>query len=64
MSYRRPLPGHGRAENYTNAFLVSAGGLLFLIFMVIWAVWGLIAALGLAYGTDKSISLLAAHRGN
>lgn len=64
MSHRPPLPGHGRAENYTNAFLISAGGLLFMVFFVIWALWGLLAALGLAYGTDKSISRLAAYRGN
>lgn len=31
-------------ENYTNAFLVSFGILLFMALVVIWAIWGLIGA--------------------
>lgn len=63
MSTRPPLPGDGnRVENYTNAFLVSFGGILFMIFIAIWALWGFLAALVLAYGTDKTISRIGTRR--
>lgn len=42
-------------ENYTNAFLVSALFLLFMILMTIWAVWGFVAAILISYATDRVI---------
>jgi hypothetical protein len=57
---RSPLPGHGRpVENYTNAFLVTAGALLFCLLGTLWAVWGLLAPLAAAWALDRAISRLS-----
>ena len=42
-------------ENYTNAFLVSAQFLSFIILMAIWAVWGFVAAVLIGLATDRVI---------
>ncbi len=52
---RPPLPGAGYLENYTTAFLVSAGALLFVILFAIWALWGLPVALVAAFFANRAI---------
>ena len=47
----------GVVEDYTNAFLVSAGVLLFLGLAVIWAVWGFIVAGLTSLGADRLINV-------
>lgn len=44
------------APNYTNAFLVSFGGVLFIALFAIWVIWGLLAALVSGWVADKVIS--------
>lgn len=36
-------------ENYTNAFLVSAFVLVFLVLFTIWALWGMLTAMGVSW---------------
>lgn len=50
---RPPLPGHGRMENYTVAFLISAGCLLFTVLFALWALWGISAPLLAAFLADR-----------
>ena len=53
---RPPLPGEGRpVENYTNAFLVWAGVLIFCTLVALWAIYGYLAPLAAAWATDRSI---------
>lgn len=40
-------------ENYTNAFLVSFGVLVFMVLFAIWAVWGLIVAGLVSWVADR-----------
>lgn len=44
-------------ENYTDAFLVSAGVILFMMLFAIWAIWGLIAAGLVSWGLDRLITV-------
>lgn len=44
-------------ENYTNAFLVSFGLLLFTGLFAVWAVWGLLAAVLGAWMMDRFIAV-------
>ncbi|MCG6882663.1 MAG: hypothetical protein LJE62_02780 [Silicimonas sp.] len=44
-------------ENYTNAFLVSAGVVVFMVLFVIWAIWGLIVAGLVSWGADRLITV-------
>ena len=44
-------------EDYTNAFLVSAGVLVFLMLFVIWAFWGLFIAGLVSWGADRLITV-------
>lgn len=44
-------------EDYTNAFLVSAGVLVFLMLFTIWAIWGLIIAGLVSWGADRLITV-------
>ncbi|SEM78888.1 hypothetical protein SAMN04488012_101502 [Palleronia salina] len=54
MDYpRQPAP------DYTRAFLVSLAPLVFIALMAIWVIWGLLAALGVTYASDKAITRLA-----
>lgn len=46
----------GRVEDYTNAFLVSAGVLCTMFLWVIWAIWGFAAALFLSWTADRAIA--------
>lgn len=48
-------------EDYTNAFLVSAGVLAFCALFAVWAIWGLLAATLAGYLADRLI-LRAARR--
>lgn len=45
----------GRAPDYTNAFLVSFGVLVFIVLFAIWAVWGMIVASGLSWLADRAM---------
>lgn len=44
-------------EDYTNAFLVSAFWLCFVTLFAIWAVWGMLAALGISWAANRVIGL-------
>ena len=46
----------GRAPNYTNACIAMFGVNLTWILIVIWAVWGLVAAGLLALGVNHAIA--------
>ncbi|QFU09043.1 hypothetical protein PARPLA_01822 [Rhodobacteraceae bacterium THAF1] len=50
------------APNYTNAFLVSLAPLVFIALIVVWALVGLLAALGVSYAADKGITRIGARR--
>ncbi|QIE40716.1 hypothetical protein G5B39_01270 [Rhodobacteraceae bacterium SC52] len=53
---RAPLPGHGQpVEDYTNAFLVTACGLVFCTLFALWAMYGLFAALAVAWVADRAL---------
>jgi hypothetical protein len=45
-------------EDYTNAFLVSTFCLVFMALFAIWAIWGLIAALGIGWLADRAMARL------
>lgn len=40
-------------EDYTTPFLVSAFVVVFIALFIIWAIWGILVALGLGWATDK-----------
>ncbi len=44
-------------DNYTNAFLVSAGVIVFMVLFAIWAIWGLIVAALVSWGADRLITV-------
>lgn len=44
-------------EDYTNAFLFSAGVLLFMVLFAIWAIWGLVIAGLVSWGADRLITV-------
>lgn len=48
----------GRVQNFTNAFLVSFGVLVFVMLLTINAVLGFLWAIGTAYACDKGLSRL------
>ena len=50
---RPPLPGAGQLDDYTDAFLVVAGVLVFITLFVIWASAGMPVAVMLAYLADR-----------
>lgn len=52
-SERPPLPMAGYMENYTNAFLVTAGALTFMSLVAIWAIFGLPFAVTLAFLIER-----------
>lgn len=52
MSYRRPPQP---VEDYTQAFLVSFGVLLFFVLFAIAAIWGFFASLFSSYAMDRAI---------
>lgn len=43
--------------DYTNAFLVSAGFLVFMALFVIWAFWGLVMAALISWGADRLMTV-------
>lgn len=43
--------------DYTNAFLVSAGCLVFMVLFAIWAFWGLIIAGLVSWGADRLMTI-------
>lgn len=44
-------------EDYTNAFLVSAFVLTFMVLFAIWAVWGLLMAGLISWTADRLITV-------
>ena len=44
-------------ENYTDAFLFSAGVLVFMVLFAIWAIWGLFIAGLISWGADRLITV-------
>lgn len=44
-------------EDYTNAFLFSAGVLVFMMLFAIWAIWGLFMAALVSWGADRLITV-------
>jgi len=50
---RPPLPGAGYMEDYTGAFLISAGVLVFIALFAIWAAFGLPVTLILAVISER-----------
>ena len=53
MSDLRNQTGISAAPNYTNAFLVSGGVVVFMFLFVLWAIWGLIVTAGLSWGVNR-----------
>ena len=51
------MPRRGAAPDYTNAFLVSAFALGFVALAWIWAAFGFIPALAVAWLADRSLTL-------
>ena len=49
-------------ENYTNAFLVSFGVLVFVLLWIVWALWGLVAMLSGSFSLDRVISFLGRNK--
>jgi hypothetical protein len=47
----------GIVEDYTTAFLVSAFWLCFVVLFAIWAIWGLLAAIGIGWAADRAMLL-------
>lgn len=45
------------APDYTTAFLVSAFWLCFIALFAIWAVWGLLVAMGVGWVAERAISV-------
>lgn len=43
----------GRAEDYTTPFLVTAGALLFVVLFALWAFYGLLATIFIAWVVDR-----------
>ena len=50
------------APNYTTALLGSLAPIVFVALIIVWAVAGLLAALGLSYAADKGITLIGTRR--
>ena len=48
----------GRVENYTNAFLVSAGVTVFGALLLIAALWGWVAVALVSWALDRGIARL------
>ncbi|MEM6385243.1 MAG: hypothetical protein AAF718_03300 [Pseudomonadota bacterium] len=44
-------------ENYTDAFLVAFGVLIFIMLFVIWALWGLVVAGLVSWGADRLMTV-------
>ena len=53
MSIQRPP---GRVEDFTSAFLVSFGVLIFIVLLTISVVLGFAWAIAMAYVCDKALS--------
>jgi len=64
MSRRAPLrertatPAAGRAPDFTRAFLVCAGVLVFMGLVTVWAVWGWPAVVLSGWLADRAIARL------
>lgn len=44
-------------EDYTNAFLVSAFVVVFMMLFAIWAIWGLLVAGLVSWGADRLMTV-------
>lgn len=49
MKHRQPV------EDYTNAFLVSAFFVVFMVLFTVWAIWGLIIAGLISWVADRLV---------
>ena len=47
----------GRVQDYTTAFLVSAGVVTFMVLFAIWAVWGLMIAGLISWVADRLMTV-------
>lgn len=45
----------GSAPDFTNAFLVSLGGLLYVFLLALLAIWGMIAVFAFSFVANKVI---------
>lgn len=52
-----PMSESRMVEDYTDAFLVSAGVLVFMVLCTIWAFWGLVMAGLISWGADRLITV-------
>lgn len=52
----------GTAPNFTNAFLVSFGVLVFMALFTIWAIWGLLMAGLVSWTADRLMTRDLARR--
>lgn len=43
----------GRVEDYTTPFLITAGALLFVVLFALWAFYGLLATIFIAWLVDR-----------
>lgn len=50
------------APDYTDAFLVSLGPLVFVALFALWIAGGILAVLAVAYASDKALARLAPSR--
>ncbi|WP_168771021.1 hypothetical protein [Palleronia sediminis] len=50
------------APDFTNAFLATLAPLLFIALLIVWAMLGLLATLGVTYAADRGISRIGARR--
>ena len=50
---RPPLPGAGHMEDYTNAFLITAGFLCFFVLCTLWVIFGMPFVVTLAFITER-----------
>ena len=60
MGYHRPPPKS--APDFTNAFLVTFGIVVFIALFAIWAVWGMLAAAGLSWLANRLLDRSGARR--
>jgi len=45
----------GAAPDFTNAFLVSLGGLLYVFLVALFVIWGMIAVFIFSFAANKAI---------
>ena len=53
---------YGRVENYTTAFLVSAFVLVLMLLLTLWATYGFLTTLVLAWAGERAVTVSARRR--